>query len=126
MGWSGVRMTTSPQLSTKIHGAERVHTHQSLFWVSSRLKRREIFQTVYLRTKKQSSSHSRELAESLWVSDKEGFGHYLPSQSVEGVRMTLTPIPNTQRVVTRSMLGCSLPLLWLGGKTTSLGEIGSA
>lgn len=34
MGWSGVRLTTSLQLSTKIHRAERVHTHQSLFWVN--------------------------------------------------------------------------------------------
>lgn len=38
MGWSGVRLTTSLQLSTKIHGTESVHTHQSVFWVNSRVK----------------------------------------------------------------------------------------
>lgn len=47
----------------------------------------EIFQTVYLRTKNTppvtpESSQSR--LESLWVSSKVRFGHYLPNQSAEG------------------------------------------
>lgn len=118
MGWSGVRLTTSLQLSTKIHRAECVHAHQSLLWVNSRLKRMVIFQTVYLRTKNQSSD-GRGLAELLWVSNKVRFGHFLPNQSEEGCEDDSDTHPQQAEGCHALHALLFTALLWFGAETAS-------